>query len=445
MGFSVFESTSYGKVDILSEKIKRRQWWGNKFAECVAPNYVKSVGKDIAVRNPGEPPALTGAPIELFEEFVKDGQMDMRIPVMVRLTGMPTHGDRPLEGQEEDQKLAWRSASINRTRKAVAKPTGMSRQLTKGYADYLVTQASNSITTWFGEDYHPGNFILATLAGYSRDLLVAAGGAGGRGLGIKSHPNFLVAGDGFVSYTNGRPYTTAYEAAVAAACDGLADQASDYFSADLIENAVLEAYRRKITPLVTLAGTPFHLIFCSDAQIKQLRKDPDYLDWVKNMPEDLKKHPLGKAAEVYLGGALIIPDLKLWGVRSHADDSNVTDGTVEYGPAATAALRGAGIKVGNWINTLDTSNKKLAILMGKSALSVCVGEKMKLKENVRDYENVQGIGIDTIESVVRNDIFDQDGGIPDENGNILSAGSFLENTSSMVIASYSPHKFKYSN
>jgi hypothetical protein len=61
-----------------------------------------------------------------------------------------------------------------------------------------------------------------------------------------------------------------------------------------------------------------------------------------------------------------------------------------------------------------------------------------MKEDVEDYENVKGIGVDTIQSVVRNDIFDQDGKISG-----LTAGDFYENTSSMVIASYSPYALKY--
>lgn len=308
----------------------------------------------------------------------------------------------------------------------------MSRQYTKGYADYLVTQAADALRQWFGEDYHPGNFILTMLAGASRDLLVPAV-AGGRAYGIKSHPNLLVAGNGLVSYSGGRPYTASYEAAVAAALDGLTDAVTDYFSCQLVIASVEEAIRRKIRQIVLKGGTAFYPIFASDAQIRQLRADSEYKDWIKRMPEELVKHPLAANAEVYIGGALIIPDLKMWGVRTHSDDANVTVDTVEYGPAPTNAIRGEGIKVGNWIDALDTVDKKCAILMGASAMSVCVGERMVLKEDVEDYENVKGIGIDTIQSVVRSDIFDEDG------SNGLTAGDFQENTSSMVIATYSPH------
>jgi hypothetical protein len=135
---------------------------------------------------------------------------------------------------------------------------------------------------------------------------------------------------------------------------------------------------------------------------------------------------------------LVIPDLKMWGVRATADDANITADTVEYGPALTATQRSAGWPVGNWINALDTSNKKCAILMGASALSVGVGERMALKEDVEDYENIKGLGVDTIQSVVRNDIYDQDGKVAG-----LTAGDFYQNTSSMVLASYSKHALSY--
>jgi hypothetical protein len=437
MNITIFDSTSYGTIGLLNAKMRLEQWWGNKFAEFVAPNFVKRVGKEVEVRLPGEPPAFTGAPVEIFEQFQSQGQMDMRIPVALRLTGMPVHGDRPLKGNEEAQIVAWRTVKINRTRKAVSKPTGMSRQLTKGYADSLVTDAANRITEWWGQDYHPGNFILSILAGASRDLIFPAI-AGGRAINVMSHPNFLCAGSGLVSYSGGRPGVAGYEASIEAAVNGLTNTASDYFSCSLIRNAVAEAYRLKIKPIILKGGTQFYPIFCSDAQIMQLRTDSEYKDWLKRMPEELSKHPFAAAAEIYIGGALVIPDLKMWGVRTNADDGNVTAGTVAYGPAATTAQVNAGWLVGNWINSLDTSNKKCAILMGASALSVGVGERLALKEDVEDYENVKGIGIDTIQSIVRTDIFDEDGKVPG-----LTAGDFFANNSSMVIATYSKHSLDY--
>ena len=439
MAYSIFEETSYGKVDLLSERLRRQQWFGNLFGAFVAPNFVKIMkGEEVTSFGLGDDgiPKFSGAPVEIFEDFVRNGQIDMRIPVKQRLTEMPIHGDKPLKGQEERQSITWRTVRINRTRKATSQPTGMSRQTIKKIADKLIEEAEQTLRTYFGNDYHPGNFILATVLGGSRDLLVPSA-LGGRAITSVSHPNFLVAGSGFVSYAGGRPGVAGYEASVEADVDGLSNTASDFFSVNLVKNAVIEAPRRRIGAIVFQSGFHFYPLFCSDAQWAQLQADPDFKEWMRRLPEQLQKHPLANGAVAYVHGAVIYPDLKMWGIRTNASDAAVTAGTVEYGPAPTAAERSSGVKFGNWIKNLDTNNRKVAILMGASALSVGVGERLAIKEDVEDYENVKGIGIDTIQSVVRNDIYDQDG----QTG--LTAGQFQENTSSMLIATYSPQNLSY--
>ncbi len=435
LGLTVFEYTSYGKVDLLSARLRQQQWWGNKFAYFVAPNFVKAVDKSVAVTNPGDPPQFTGAPVEVFEEFVTMGQTDMRIPVEQRLTGMPVYGDMPLIGTEESQAISWRRVKINRTRKAEKIPTGMSKQIMKKYADSLVTGAERKLTTWWGQDYIPGNIIMAMLCGYSQDLIYPTA-KGGRAVSVMSHPNFLVAGNGFVAYTAGRPGTAAYEASVEAALDGLTSD--DTFSVALLQAMSIEAPRKKIKQIVFKDGFSFYPVFCSDAQWYQLMGDPDFKDVMKRIPESLAKNPLGNGALAYVYGCAIYPDLKLWGARTHNDDANVTADTVEYGPTPTAAERAAGMKSGNWMTQLDQNTKKLAILIGASALSVGVGERLQLKDDVQDYENRKGVGVDTIQSILRSDIFDEDGMTG------LTAGDFQENTSSMVIATYSPQNIQYS-
>ena len=438
--YSIFSYTSYGKVDLLNERLRRQQFNKSKFAMFVAPNFVKAIGEkgeNVNTLAMDDMPKFTGAPVEMFEEFVKMGQVDMRIPVAQRLTGDPVFGDQPVEGTEERQTIMWRTVSINRTRKGVRPMTGMSVQLMKKLADQAALKAEGQLRTWLN-DYWPGNFLLATLAGSSLDL-IAPTANGGRAVSTISHPNFFVAGYGQVGYSGGRPGTAAYEAEIETRVNGLDDEATEGFTVDFILNIVQEAPRKKIAPILFKDGFAFYPIFATDSQWRQLQRDPQFKDQYKraNFPKSLAESPLSNGAEAYIGGAAIYPDVKGWGLRTNASDALVTAGTIEYGPAPTAAQRAAGRKVGSYINALDTNDRKIAILLGASALSIGVGDRPKMLDDDKDYGNIKGVAVDFIESVVRNDIFDKDG----QSG--LTAGDFQENTSSLIMATYSPQALTY--
>ena len=121
--------------------------------------------------------------------------------------------------------------------------------------------------------------------------------------------------------------------------------------------------------------------------------------------------------------------------RTAASDASVTS-PVEYGPVSSAADRALGYQFGNWITDRDENNRKVGFLVGQSALSVGIGADMKFTEEIDDHEFVKEIGIQTIQSVVRADIFDKDG----KKG---TAGDFDENTSSLAFATYSPDALQY--
>jgi hypothetical protein len=434
---SIFDFTSRLNPKLLAERMYRQQWRQNKFAQWVAPEFIKKGGKGEEVGTLGmDTPNFSGAPIEVFEQFVKMGRTDMDIPVRNRLIADPVFGDSPLKGTAEAAVVAFRQILINQTRKAYAPPTGMSKQITKAYAENLINKADAYIRQWWN-DYHPGNFILTMLAGASLDV-VAPTTLGGRALGYVSHPNLVVAGSGLVSHAS-LPGTAGYEAAVEAALNGMADDPKFYMSVGLIRNIVVEAARLRIPRVVLQNGFEFYPLWLSDSAWVQLMLDPEFKDFYKRLPEGLKGHPLATGAESYIAGAALYPDLSLWGARTNAIDPTVTAGTVEYGPSPIAAQRGLGRKVGTWTNQLDISNIKMAMLIGQSAMAVGVGEKISFTDQLDDHGAVQEIGIKTIQSVVRSDVYDRDGKVPG-----LSAGDFYENTSSLVVATFSKHTLKYS-
>jgi hypothetical protein len=437
MAASIFDFTSRLNPKLLAERMYRQQWRQNKFAQWVAPEFIKRGGKGEEVGTLGmDTPNFSGAPIEVFEQFVKMGRTDMDIPVRNRLIGDPVFGDAPLKGTAEAAVVAFRQILINQTRKAYAPPTGMSKQITKAYAENLINQADAYIRQWWN-DYHPGNFILTMLAGASLDV-VAPTTLSGRGLSYVSHPNLVVAGSGLVTYGAGRPGTAGFEGSVETALNGMADDPKYYMSVNLIRNLVVEAARLRIGRVALKNGFEFYPLWISDAAWVQLQNDPEFKDFYKRLPEGLAKHPVATGAESFIQGAAIYPDLSLWGARTNALDGDVTAGTVEYGPKPTAGQRGLGRKVGTWTNQLDVSDIKMALLIGQSAMAVGVGEKISFTDQLDDHGAVQEIGIKTIQSVVRSDVYDRDGKVPG-----LSAGDFYENTSSLAVATFSKHTLKY--
>jgi hypothetical protein len=435
MAFSVFQYASKMNPVLLARLMYLQQWRDNPFGKWVGPEFVTNSGMastSVPVQPSG--PKWTGAPIEVHEEFVKAGRTDMDIPIRNRLTGRPVYGDAPLYGKGERAVVTFRSIPINYTRKAYNPPTGMSEQIVKQYADKLIGDANNFLRQWWN-DYHPGNFILTMLAGASSDLITGTP-LGGRGIGIVSHPNFFCAGSGQVSYAGGRPGTAGYEASVEAALDGLTNTPEDKMSVGLVKNLRVEANRARINPIVVKGGFKFYAMWISDAQWVQLENDPDFKDIYKRLPiGDVASHPLLNSAVAYIGGVCIFVDMNLWGARTNASDSDVSAGTVEYGPAPTAAERAAGHKVGNWVpnESRDTNDRKIGFLVGQQAMSVGVGKNMEFTEEIADHGFVKEIGINTIQSVVRSDVYDKDGLVAG-----LSAGQFHENTSSLVFATYSP-------
>jgi hypothetical protein len=438
MAYSIFEYTSRANPNLLAERMVRQQWRRNKFAQWVAPNFIKAIGGKEEVKPAGpDGPKWTGAPVEVHNEFIKRGRTTLDIPVRNRLLELPVHGDKPLKGKGERAVITYRTVTINYTRKAYAPPTGMSFQIVKQFADDLVEEADRYLTDWWN-DYHPSNFLLTMCGGYSRDIIAPAA-EGGRGTTIMSHPNFFTAGAGQVSYAAGRPGTAAYEASVEAAVNGVTNVASDHMSPGLIENLVIEAARAKIAPIVTMNGFEFYPIWITDAQWKQLRNHADFKDWMKRLPVQLHDSPLANNAEAAFAGAVVYVGNELFAAYTNALDANVTAGTVEYGVRPTAAERALGFQIGNTLKGLDTGNIKVGLLVGQSAMSVGIGERMNFTELVDDHGFVKEIGIATIQSVVRNDIFDQDGHVSG-----LTAGQFHENTSSLAFATYSPHALSWS-
>lgn len=445
MAYTIFSLTGRANPNILAEKLYRQQWKRNSFGLWVAPEFIKATRDTSDVVVPGVDESgvkFVGSPIEVFKQFVTQGKTTLDIPVRVRLTGNPVYGDKVLKGTEESGKIVFRTVKINLTRKAYMKPSLISAQITLPYLENLMMEASEYLTQWFN-DYHPGNFIQAMCAGGSIDLINGVA-AGGRGQTIMSHPHFYVLGIGKITWAN-RPGSAAYETAVTTQVDNASSSTTHAVTVKKLAGLVLEAQRQRIQPLVMKAGFRRYAIWLSDAQWHQLRQDTEFKDFYIRLPNELDNHPLATGARADLHGAIIYVDQNMPHVSTNTNyDSNYerpASNKQVYGPAPTAAEFAAGYVVGNMIERRSDLPRKIGFLIGQSALSVGVGvpvsggkkgPSMQFVEQFDDYGAISGIGIATIQSVVRSDIYDQDGVTG------LTAGDFYENTSSLVFCSNSP-------
>lgn len=440
MAQSVFDLTDNPELrTLLEERMRRQQFLGNRLAKWIAPGFITSNGggEEVQSYGPEGPMKWSGAPIETQEAFIQKGRTDMLVPVRNRLIGDPVFGGVQLLGTAEKAAYAYRSVFINRTRKAYAPPTGMEEQKTRQYYTMLVADADQQLRTWFN-DFMPSNIILALVAGYSRDLVNGVQG-GGRAIDYVSHPNLYAAGLGQISYGGGRPGTAGYEVSVEAAVNGLVGNPGQTMTVAFLKNLVVEASRKKIRKIVTKDGFEFYPVWIKDAQWTQLQNDPDFQSLAKSLHiSELSKHPLGNGMAIYIAECAIYVDNKLFCAYTNQSDANVTAGTVEYGPRPTAVQRGSGSKLGDTMTQLDTGNVAVGLLIGQSCATIGTGKKIRYTDEMLDHENVKEVGIEYIQSVVRNETYDTLGLIPG-----LSKGDFYENTSSLAFMTYSPFALTY--
>ena len=455
MAASVFDLTGHAELrTLLAEKMRRQQFYGNRFARWIGPEFVKRGGGTEEVMSIGPDGAgWTGAPIEHVKAFIQKGRTDMLIPVRNRLTGRPVFGGNQLFGTAEAAMFAFRAILINRTRKAYTPPTGMEEQKTRQWYTNLVGEAHQYLSTWWN-DYFPSAIMSALHYGYSQDLQATLA-SGGRAQGTVSHPNLFAAGSGRVGMntagtdyaTSGRPGTAAYELAVEAAVNGVnAGMAKCACSVQFILNIVAEASRLKIPPIQAKNGFSFYPIWLKDAAWYQLQHDPDWTSLAKSLHiSELANHPLGNGADMRISGAAIYNDQMMWCARTNAIDSTYTTaGTVNYGPTPTAIDAAAGFNFGQTIGALDRGNVAVGFLVGQNALTVGTGKEFRFTDQMWDHENVKEIGVEFIKSVVRNEQYDTLGIIINPvTGALFTAGDFYENTSSLAFLTYSPFNQSY--
>jgi hypothetical protein len=374
----------------------------------------------------------TGKIIEMMKDFTNGG-FDMDIPVRYPLIGEGVYGAEQLLGAEEERRIAYKRTSLNQLRhgvkiqdnkmsKQALREPGMQKQLMRGGYEDL----SDWYSRWLG--YAPYDGFLYGSARHQWNT----NKAGTLSLTRRSHPNFYVAGHGRVTWSQTQ---ATYEAAIVSALGGLSDTASDHFSTRTIKNMVLAANRdHRIMP-IKYDGVDLYLMIIHSNQADQLSEDTAWKDrHIYAGERNFKTNPVftGKIAGIYQQCLILIDD--------YAPAVHVTGDsgfTAVYSTTATTA--GPQYGVTNPMETIsDSGSKKLAFLVGQSAIVAAYGSPLNFETEDWDYGQKRTEGADMFFGLERADIYDQDGELALNTGNKI-----VENCSSLVMATYSPDTFTW--
>lgn len=360
----------------------------------------------------------TGMPIEMVTNFQHEGSATMDVPVINPLTELPIYGDNQALGNEESQKITYKTVTINQVRKPVLIRTGaMSEQVLKKpeVQKELMTNSKEQLQD-FNIRYVGFQPYMALLRRYS-DNITASKANGGLGLTPASHPNFYVAGYGKATWSD-TPAT--YETNVATALNSLTDTAACHFSTKTIENAVALASRLKI-PRVAINGGKYYIMVTNPDQALQLFSDEKWVNanQYAGPRNDTNRLVTGEIVGLYRG-CYIYVDQNAPGAEISGDTNySSARGTVNYGNANPIKY------------PVHETNRKLAILLGASAVACGYASPLAFESETWDYNNKKSEASRMIVGFERADIYDTD-------GYYGTAGNFKENTSSLVIATYSP-------
>lgn len=405
--------------DALSQELKLSQWFQ-------LPVWGSMIGHTGGVDDNGYPKSVpygsiqnkqikgTGKAIEVLTTRDFPGGWAVDIPVKLPLRQKPIFGDKQAKDNEEDYNWVYQRGLINQVRYPVKTTDGFmgEQALTPHTIMQIWKNVKNDIADinrrW--QAYAPYD---AMYRGFSENLF-----ADPINMTQKSHPNFYVAGYGKVAYNSDN---TVYETAIAAQLENLG--ADDGLTVQAIRNLQYYGSQHMIVPTNAGGYAVKGVLIISDAQMMQLASDPLFEKiHIALITAD------GKGAALFTGayeahlieGVLILVDVNNPGCLISGDSGyDATCGVINYG------------NVNPLSNPIHASDIKLAIYMGASAILCANTVSLQFKNRSDDYENIKGEAGRTVVGYTRADRYDHD--------NYLSASEFLGNSSSIVLATYSPN------
>lgn len=411
----------------LASRFLELNQFENEFALLTGENYVKAMGLQPSPAGDSDNPQPTGAMIEVFQDL-NAGGTELRIPVIKPASAMPAFGDTDVTNLGAQASIMFRRAEVNQIEFPYDLVKGMQQQIIGLANANRINQGANEIR-YMWTRFTDKDLYHTVLNGVSMALTTMSGIQGARAtLTPHSHGNFYVPVNGMVSYSNGRPGTAAYETDVNSALNTIQNTADYQMTPELIERLEYEADLKKIPYFKTPAGE-FRVLIVHASQARQLRANKDYRDGLKyaSMGEGFGG-VMYNQFQTRWSKTIIFESTKSFGVQGTI--GNVTNwgsaynGIPKYGPS----------DVYTNLDAIDTNPIKMAIMCGPSMITKAFGvNPVTFTGHVNEAANKQLLIMRSIYAYVLSDIYDLDGLTG------LTAGSFLENNSSLVAATYSPN------
>lgn len=405
--------------DALSSELKYSQWhqlpvWGQMIGHIGGTDdhgYPKSVpfGSVQAKTLKG-----TGKAIEILTDFNHQGGWAIDVPVKLPLRKKPIYGDKQAKNNEEDFNWIYLRGLINQVRYPVKTSDGLMgeqalsarkmMQIWKNVKDEI----SSINQRW--QAYAPYD---AMYRGGSDNLFDDP-----INMTQKSHPNFYVAGYGRVPFNSDN---AVYEASIVAQLNNLSS--TDVLDVQAIRNLQVYGSRHRIIPTEAGNYKVKGVLIINDAQMAQLSADPlfEKMHIALITADGTNAALFSGAYEAHLiEGVLVLVDINNPGVWISGDSEyDSSRGLINYG------------NVNPLDNPIHSSDIKLAIYMGASAILGGHTVPLQFKNRTDDYDNIKGEAGRTVVGYTRADRYDHD--------SFLSASEFIENSSSMVLATKSPN------
>jgi len=437
---NTFSRSIRGNTELRSEQMYRQIWYGQPWLRFTNFQNRKPVEQgvdevytlgDLLDSKEAVPNEL---PIQVFEDFGKaEGGTSLMIPMKMTLKGRPILNDDVATGRGMRNSFIYKTVRINQIRQVVNVKAGeYNEQIIKKWIKTLLGQGQPQLQDWYRRYVNTSMLKRAFFEGRSYELTASA--PFGLGLSKISHPNMFVAGNGFVSYTGGKPNTAGYEASVETALNTLG--VGDTFNMTLIKDvASLLGRTKRIMPCIKTSQGEFYVWMITPFQKRQIQDDAEWKQICTTILPREQDPRLNYILNSRIGvgyGFIFCEDIGGWGAHTNANPNGWA--TAPSAGSPKFGVEDAGGSDFPDIATLDDSPFQCSVIFGAGgALNLGVAKRTTFHEQVTDFGNQQELEARMIAGCERGDLFDSDAQI---SGN--TAGDFVENTSSAMVVTYSP-------
>lgn len=367
--------------------------------------------------------APSGKPIEVLLDWFHEGGWDMDIPVLLPLVEEPRLGDQQAKGYGEDRRWVYRKGYFTQIRKPVKVSDGSYGEM--AINPKLVKRLLNRVKTdlqKFNTDLMLHSPYQAMYRGFDNNLI---GTPELSDICVQtSHPNFFIEGYGKVAYNTNN---ATYETAIAALLANLG--AGDEFTMKTLRKMQMAANELTIGyPTVSVMGHPIKgVAILNDRQFAQLAEDPlfEKIHIALITADGNKAAMFTGAYEAHLvEGVLILVDVNNPGIWLNGDTGyDATRGIINYGNPNPIR------------NPIHNSDIKLALYMGASALLCANNKQLRMEDEIDDFGNIKETASITARGFTRADNKNTD--------RKVAAADFLPNSSSLVVATYTPQNIAW--